>query len=104
MGVRTRVPVQEDGRMRIATPAELQRRGADVIREGQTRTLLALVACHRRDGRATVRSVAEEAGRSVMTTYHNLLGLRERDLVTWDEGRTGTLRPLVAPVPFGATR
>ncbi len=70
------------------------------ISPAQTRVLLALIRCYQRDGRATCRSVAEEAGlASVGSVYrHHLPSLRRRGLVAWEPNRAGTLRPLVAPV------
>jgi hypothetical protein len=66
--------------------------------------LTALIRTWNREGRATVRSVAENAGLPVSTTADNLRELRDLHLVTWNlriPGRTsgaGTLRPLLWPV------
>jgi hypothetical protein len=69
------------------------------VSSAATRTLVALLSVHQRDGRATVRSVGEEAGHaSTGTTHEQLHHLRNLDLLTWDEGRAGTLRPLVRVV------
>lgn len=61
-----------------------------------TRLLLALIRLHDRDGRATVGGVAQEAGySSVGAIHHYLVELRDFGLVTWEDGRAATLRPLV---------
>ncbi len=65
------------------------------------RTLLALVLEYEDEGRATVRSVAARADRSIEVTHRDLTRLRSEGLVTWDDGRHGTLRPLVRRVPWG---
>lgn len=65
-----------------------------------TEVLLALVAVHARDGRATVRAVAAAAERGVSATHVHLMRLRGLGLVAWDPPRQGTLRPLVAAVPW----
>lgn len=72
---------------------------ADVLLAGQAATLAALVRVYTRDGRATVRTVMVEAGkRSPNTTHVHLVALRNAGLVTWEDGRQSTLRPLVRPV------
>ena len=43
----------------------------------------------------TVRSTARLTGFSLRWTYDQLLALRSVGLVTWDEAKQGTLRPLV---------
>ena len=72
---------------------------------GDTATRVLLAVLNQR--RPTVRSVAMEAGRSVMGTHNALTQLRDEGLVTWDEGKQATLRPTVQEVPiaqvFGAT-
>lgn len=71
------------------------------ISPAQTRVLLALVRVWQRDGRAEVRDVMVEADLSgVGTTHDHLVRLRDRGLVAWEPTLQGTLRPLVAPVPF----
>ena len=68
----------------------------------RTRVLLAVMRCHQRDGRATARSVAEECGLSVGSIWRQqLVPLRQAGLVTWVDGRSGTLRPLVKVVAHG---
>lgn len=58
--------------------------------------LMALIRVYARDGRATVRSVAEEAHRSVQVIHGRLGSLSERGLVAGTgDGTTGALRPLV---------
>lgn len=68
------------------------------MNDSQTRTLLALLTVYHRDGRATVRSVAAEGPLGVPGTHHNLKALRDAGLVSWEEGRHGSLRPLVEVV------
>lgn len=65
---------------------------------GTTRTLLALIRVYERDGRATVRAVAREAGRSIAATHFNLVHLIDWALIDWTMGERGTLRPLVGRV------
>lgn len=61
--------------------------------------LLALCTVYRRDGRATVRAVADCADvASLSTVHHHLTELRADGWVTWDDGRDSTLRPLVRVV------
>jgi hypothetical protein len=62
------------------------------------RTLLALVEVYEADGRATVRDVAVAAERSIQATHAQLRVLRAADFVTWEDGRAGTLRPLLRRV------
>lgn len=70
----------------------------------QTRVLLALVLVYERDGRATVRSVAEQAGLSSPgSLVRHLRVLRRLGWVTWVDHRAGTLRPTVARIPWGMT-
>lgn len=64
----------------------------------RTRVLLALLFVYRCDGRATVRTVSEAARRPFTTTYEALLSLRDEGLIAWEDGRSGTLRPLVGAV------
>lgn len=75
----------------------------DAVPPAETRTLLALLDVYRRDGRATVRSVAAAAGLSSISTIHgNLAALADRGLVASERARSGTLRPLVEVVPWPA--
>lgn len=69
----------------------------DVISPARTRVLLALINVYQRDGRATVREVAEAADKSPSTAYTMLLRLRDMGLVYWQPEHAGTLRPAVAP-------
>lgn len=62
----------------------------------QAAVLSALVLRYSRDGRATVRQVAQDVGRSPGYVWYALAALREQGMVTWDTGRLGTLRPTVA--------
>lgn len=64
----------------------------------QTHTLMALLRVYERDGRATVRSVAAEAHRSVGSTHSALRRLAAAGFVDWSPGCRGTLRPLVEEV------
>lgn len=75
----------------------------EYVNPASTRVLLALVRVHARTGRATVREVAAEAGRSIARTHLHLERLKETGLVAWEVEQDGTLRPLVAVVPFQAT-
>ena len=60
-----------------------------------TRTFLALVEVHEDKGRATVREVANAAGRKgLRSTHDHLCRLRALGLVEWQERKAGTLRPL----------
>lgn len=68
------------------------------ISHAPTATLLAVLRCHARDGRATVRSVAAERGRSVSSTHRQLERLRLEGLVDWQDGTAGTLHPVVVPL------
>lgn len=61
-----------------------------------TRVLLAVLLVHSETGAANVRAVAERLGSACSTTFHHLTTLRRHGLVTWEVGRSGTLRPLVA--------
>lgn len=71
----------------------------DVIGLAATRTLLGVVAEHHEQGRATVRGVRDRVGRSSHDSiWFNLRRLRTLGLVDWEDGRRGTLRPLVRVV------
>lgn len=63
-----------------------------VLTDAQTRILHALMVVYIANGRATVRDVAREAGRTVSPTYAQLQGLIHIGLVEWD-GSAGTMRP-----------
>lgn len=65
------------------------------LTDAQTRCLLALIEIHRRDGRATMRDVAERLDRNLSTVYAHLLRLRRMGLVDWDPSKPRNLRPLV---------
>lgn len=60
-----------------------------------TRVLAALIVVHARDGRATVTSVADQAGLSRSATHGRLVFLRDAGLATWQRRHAGTLRPTV---------
>lgn len=69
------------------------------VSPAQTRLVLAVLAVHQRDGRATVRSVMDEAGlRSPGSLVQRLRSLRDLGLIAWEDGHAGTLRPGVAVV------
>lgn len=74
------------------------------VTPSQTNVLLALLRVHQRDGRCDVSTVAAEAGRCKSTTFQRLKELRAVGLVAWEPKHIGTLRPLVAAVPFGWNR
>lgn len=65
------------------------------VGSGPTRVLLAALSL---PSPLTVRAVARKAGVALGYTHAHLCLLREAGLVTWDEGRQGTLRPLVRRV------
>lgn len=68
------------------------------VTRAQLHVLRSLVIVWRRDGRATFRSVARHADRSVSATWTQLVMLRMAGLASWEFGRSGTLRPLVSIV------
>lgn len=71
----------------------------EAVTPPELRVLIALLKVYERDGRATVRSVAQAAGlRGPGSTLGHLRRLRLRGLVAWEDGRTGTLRPAVRRV------
>lgn len=70
----------------------------------QTIVLRALLDVYARDGRATVRSVADQAGRGIKSTHQALGALRRGGWVTWDDHTAGTLRPLCETVPHRGDR
>lgn len=75
----------------------ISRTAPGAIPHAATTTLLAVIRCHARDGRATVRSVAAERGRSISSTHRQLERLRWEGLVDWQDGAAATLHPLAAP-------
>ena len=84
----------------MTVPREL-RYHRDVLGVDETRVLLAVVACQQERGRSTVRDVCERAGyRSTASVHAALVRLRDAGLVTWRDGKMGTLRPAVRPVGF----
>lgn len=69
------------------------------VSPAQTNVLLALLRVHSRTGRVTIPALLAETGlASKSTIHHHLHRLRKHGLVTWDEDRRGTLRPLVEVV------
>ena len=86
--------------------ADMSDLAAVTIYDDELDVLTALIAVYDRDRRATVRSVAAEAGMSTTTTFARLRRLRRLNLATWSPSRRGTLRPLVsivAVMPTGET-
>lgn len=67
---------------------------------GTLRILIALLRVYETTGRATVRGVAAEAGRSISTTHFHLERLADEGFAVWDLGTKGTLRPLLRPATF----
>lgn len=65
------------------------------ITPARLRVLTALIAVWDRDGRATVKSVADEVGRGLSATWVQLVHLRRAGLAQWQDGHAGTLRPTV---------
>lgn len=59
------------------------------------RALEVLVRVYDRDGRATFRDVADEAGMALSYCYAALSDCRDAGLCSWLAGHAGTLRPLV---------
>ena len=72
----------------------MRRRLQPDVADRGTRVLLAVV----QQQRPTVRAVAAAVGLSVNTTHDHLVRLRRLGLVAWEDGKTGTLRPLVEVV------
>lgn len=68
-----------------------------VLGDGATRVLIATAVLRR----PTVRAVAETVGINLSTTHWHLRRLRRQGLVTWEDGRTGTLRATVKVVASG---
>lgn len=58
-----------------------------------TRVVLATIEVYQRDGRATVRTIAAQADRSLAPTQHQIERAIGRGLLTAESGRHGTLRP-----------
>lgn len=74
-------------------------RPTDALPVPQARFLAALIRVYARDGRATIRSVMEEADyRSVGRLHDAARALRDRGLIAFEDDQAGTLRPLVWPI------
>jgi DNA-binding IclR family transcriptional regulator len=58
----------------------------------------ALVLAAVAHGSRTVRGAAADAQVPATTAYGSLTRLRDLGLVAWEDGKAGTLRPLVAAV------
>lgn len=71
-------------------------KGVRVSEGAVAAVMVAVVAVYDREGRATVRGVAEVAGVGVSQTFAALRVLRGLGLVDWTDGCSGTLRPMVA--------
>jgi len=65
--------------------------------DSRTRVLLAVV-----DGCRTYAELIERTGVKRNTLWHCLRELRADGLVTWEDGKVGTLRPLVHERLFGS--
>jgi predicted transcriptional regulator len=66
----------------------------EAISPALTNVYVALIHVFERDGRVTVRTVAEAAERGVSATHKALERLRDAGLIDWEQGRSGTLRPV----------
>lgn len=77
-------------------------RRPDVIPPEATEVMIALLAVHHRDGRATVSTVAWQSSKSRGVVHRHLDHLEQAGLVA--RGGAGQLRPLVSPVSFMARR
>lgn len=67
-----------------------------MIGDGATRVLCAVIQLAACQPTVTVRDVRDATGiKSTATVWKYLLRLRREGLVTWQPGRSGTLRPLV---------
>lgn len=64
----------------------------------RTKVLLACLHIYERDGMVTMRQVADGAGVSLACAHDHLKALRSDGLVTWEDGKHGTLRPIVEVV------
>lgn len=68
------------------------------------RVLDAVREVHTRDGRATIRSIAQAAGLSLRPTHTHLRALRDAGLVIFADGKSGTIRPVTGPPATAAER
>lgn len=75
---------------------ELRREFAET--SNRTKVMCAVLRRQALAGRATIRTVADEAGLSISVTYKHLNALHGMGLVTWEDGARGTLRASVAIV------
>lgn len=72
-----------------------------MIPPSRTRVFLALVDVYQNQGRATTRQVMNAAGLSSShSAWSQLVKLRRDGLVSWQDRRSGTLRPLYRPVKW----
>lgn len=68
--------------------------------DAETRTLLAVVRAHAPGRPVMIPDVMAATGLSRVYTWKQLDRLRAAELVTWERGKTGTMRPLVAEIPI----
>lgn len=61
----------------------------------EIKVLLAVISVSQQRPRITVRDVAQLAGFSLAHTHSILSTLRRSGVVTWEDNKTGTLRPLL---------
>lgn len=66
---------------------------ADLLGDTDARIVLAVL-----DGETTISAVARQVGLSKTACYERMLRLRTLGLLTWEEHKQGTVRPLVARV------
>lgn len=70
----------------------------DRLDRNRRRVLAALLTLDERGGFLGFREVAAEAGCSVSVAVKHLGWWRDRGFVAWEDGKAGTLRPLVEVV------
>lgn len=68
---------------------------AFVLHHRAVEVLAAVIFLHESHGRVVVRDVSGYLGRNLSDTYDHLRTLKRYGLVTWDNGKSATLRPLV---------
>lgn len=70
-----------------------------MIGPAPTRVYLAVLDLYRSTGRAVIPDICTATGLASKATVHrHLVNLRRAGLLTWDDGRVATIRPLVFPV------
>lgn len=65
-----------------------------------TAVLMALIRAHADTGRCTLRGLALELDKSPGTVRTHLNTLRSAGLITWEDGRAGTIRPTCEARPL----